>query len=573
MRKHLNIKLNDQSIETKELQGEEIIRAGRYLIAQTLLEERVARVDPLSPDNPLIFSAGPYSGTNMSNGNRLSVGCKSPLTGGIKEANAGGTFALAMGHQGIACFTLRNASDNWVIIHFAKDGTINFEDASPYMGKGNFETAEMLHEKYGKKISLALCGPVGEYQGLVAGIGFSDRERRPVRMAGRGGVGAVMGSKKVKAIVVEMNRMPELHDKKKTIATVRDYAGRLEDQAAIQNLKKLGTAMVADMTNYMGALPVRNFTSGQFIDRNKGELKLGGQYIHDLNVERGGNPSHACMPGCVIKCSNVYVDEKGEELVAPLEYETLCLLGSNCDVDDPDVVARLNNVANELGIDSIEIGAVLGILMDSGKAKFGDTDFMAAALEDVRIGNENGRFLAQGAARVGEHYGIQRVPVIKKQSLSAYDPRVIEVTAISMMVTAQGADHTVGNLPDFDCANKSIKELVKASFDIQVYSAIADSLGLCVFGRSVTNQNHGLIAEGINNIHGTSVDADFIWDIGVETLRMEKEFNIDAGFTEQDDELPEFFREEALPPTGRKARLRAKEINEHIDALLGRRMT
>jgi aldehyde:ferredoxin oxidoreductase len=569
MRKYLHIKLENQSVDTKELNGEEIASAGRHLIARTLLADGVATVDPLSADNPLMFSAGPFAGTNMSNGNRLSVGCKSPLTGGIKESNTGGTFAVALGHQGLAGFTLHGASDQWVVIHLARDGTITFDDASPYMGKTNFDAAAMLHEKYGKKISLALCSPVGEYQGLVAAIAFSDRENRPVRFAGRGGVGAVMGSKKVKAVVVEMNRMPELHDKKKTIATVRDYAAKLEAEPAVQNMKKLGTAMVADMTNYTGGLPTRNFTSGQFVDIDKGTLELGGQHIHDLNVERGGDPSHACMPGCVIKCSNVYVDKNGEEMVSPLEYETLCLMGSNCGVGDPDDVARLNVIANDIGVDTIEVGAVLGILMDAGHAEYGDVEFMTSALKDIGEGNENGRLLSQGAARVGEHYGIKRVPVIKKQSLSAYDPRVIEVTAISMMVTAQGADHTVGNLPAFECADKTVKELTKESFDMLVYSAVADSLGLCLFGRVVTNPQHWLIAEGINNAHGTDLDADFIWNIGVEVLRLEKQFNETAGFTEADDELPAFFHEEALPPTQRQARLKAAEVNQYINDLLG----
>lgn len=569
MRKYLHIKLEDQTIDTKELHGEEIAVAGRHLIAKTLLEDGVATVDPLSPDNPLIFSAGPFAGTNMSNGNRLSVGCKSPLTGGIKESNVGGSFAVALGHQALAGFTLLGCSPDWTVIHFAKDGTITFNDASPYMGKGNFEAAALLHEKYGKKISLALCGPVGEYQGLLSGIGFSDRENRPVRLAGRGGVGAVMGSKKVKAIVVEMDRMPELHDKKKTIATVRDYAARLEAEPAVQNMKKLGTAMVADMTNYTGGLPVRNFTAGQFVDIDTGTLELGGQHIFERNTERGGDPSHACMPGCVIKCSNIYVDANGEEMVSPLEYETLCLMGSNCGVGDPDDVARLNNIANDLGIDTIETGATLGILMDDGQAEYGDVDFMMRSLEDIREGNENGRLLATGAARVGEHYGIKRVPVIKKQALSAYDPRVIEVTGISMMVTAQGADHTVGNLPAFECADKTVEELAKESFEIQVHSAVADSLGFCVFGRAVNNVHQWLIAEGINNAIGTEIDADFIRNIGVETLRMEKQFNEAAGFTESDDELPAFFYEEALPPTDRSARLKAKEVNQYMNDLLG----
>ena len=141
MRRYLHIDLSNRSVTTDELHGEEIVRAGRYMIAKTLLERGVAKVDPLSPENPLIFSAGPFAGTNFSNANRLSVGCKSPLTGGIKEANAGGTFAFALGQLEIAGLTLYGASDDWVVIRIPKDGEITFEDASPYLGKGNIEVA------------------------------------------------------------------------------------------------------------------------------------------------------------------------------------------------------------------------------------------------------------------------------------------------------------------------------------------------------------------------------------------------------------------------------------------------
>ena len=221
------------------------------------------------------------------------------------------------------------------------------------------------------------------------------------------------------------------------------------------------------------------------------------------------------MPGCMIECSNVYVDENGKELVSPLEYETLGLMGSNCGLDHPDQVARVNAVANDLGIDTIEAGATLAVLMEAGLGKFGDVEFMLQALEDIRRGNERGRMLAQGAARVGAHYKVARVPVIKKQGISAYDPRVIEVTGISMMVTAQGADHTAGNLPVFDCKDKTTAELVEASLEIQTACAAADSLGLCIFGRSVTNVSAELIVNALNDAHGTSLDASFMQTLGL----------------------------------------------------------
>jgi aldehyde:ferredoxin oxidoreductase len=562
MRTYLHINLNDRSVETEELTGAALARVGRHFIAKTLLERGAATVDPLSPDNPLIFSAGPFAGTNFSNANRISIGCKSPLTGGIKEANAGGTFAFALGQLEIAGLTLDGASDDWTVIYIPKEGPVRFESAAPYLGKSNFEAARLLFETYGDKVSLALCSPVGEYLGLMAGIAFTDPEGRPERIAARGGVGAVMGSKKVKAIVAEKHKMPTFHDRKKVMTAVRSYGAKLGEEAAVKNMSENGTAFMADVMNHMGGLPVRNFRDGRLVDTTKDTMRMGGEFIREQNKARGGETTHACMPGCMIKCSNVYVDADGREIVSPLEYETIGLMGTNCGLTDPDDVARMNAIANDLGIDTIEAGATLGLLMDHGEAEFGDTAFMEAALEDIRRGNERGRILAQGAARVGRHYGVARVPVVKGQAISAYDPRSIEVTGITMMVTAQGADHTAGNLPAMDCKGKSTAELTEASLGVQVNAAIADSLGLCLFGRSVTDAHHELIVTALNDALGTDLPVSFLAELGRETLELELAFNKAAGFTEEDDELPAFFYAEPVAPTDKVARHHTAEVNQ-----------
>ena len=568
MRKYINIDLAEQKATKDEIDGEDVIVVGRHLIAKTLLERGVAEVDALSPENPLIFSAGPFAGSNFSNANRLSIGCKSPLTGGIKEANSGGTFAFAMGQLEISGITLNGASKDWVVIYITKDGDINYEDASPYLGKGNFEATGMLFEKYGDKVSIGICGPVGEYGGLISGISFTDPEQRPTRIAARGGVGAVMGSKKVKAIILDRNKMPSFHDRKKVMGAVREYGRRLDDDAAIESFRKYGTAMVADFTNKIGGLPTRNFSDGTLVDTDEGTMKLGGNYIRDLTLSRGGETTHACMPGCLIQCSNVYADKDGNEMCSPVEYETLGLMGSNCGLEDPDDVALLNNVANDLGVDTIEVGAMLGVLMEAGEGEFGNRDFMSDALEDIRRGTERGKFLAQGTARVGEHYEVKRVPTVKKQGISAYDPRVIEVTGISMMVTAQGADHTTGNIPAFQCDGKTTEELVEASLEIQTICAAADSLGLCLFGRTVTNESIDFVVDALNQAHGTSFDESKFMEIGREALEMEWQFNKDAGFTDDDDEMPDFFFSEALAPSGKKHRHTSAGVNKHLRTLI-----
>src|SRR5438105_951691 len=543
MRTYYDIRLNDRTVARRELRGEAVVKAGRYLIARTLLDLGAAAVDPLSPANPLIFSAGPFAGTSFSNANRTSVGCKSPLTGGIKEANGGGTFAYALGQLKIAGFTLLDASPEWVVLHFRKDGGLDFDDATPYLAKGNFEAATLLKARYGKKIAFALCGPVGEYQGLIAGIAFTDKDGRPSRLSARGGVGAVMGSKRVKAVVVDLDKIPPFEDPKKVNAAIKDYSKMLLADGIVQNFyQKLGTAGMADVQNMMGGLPVRNFSAGQLADVKAGEkFKMGADYIAPMNTARGGEQTHACMPGCVIQCSNVYADASGKEVVSPVEYETLGLLGSNCGLTDPDDLAQLNFVANDLGVDTIELGGMLGVLMEAGLGVFGDVKFMTDCLAEIRRGTEQGRRWAQGTARVGEHYQVRRVPVIKKQAISAYDPRVVEATGISMMTTAQGADHTTGNLPRLNTREMDTETLLKQSLGAQTMCAATDSLGLCIFGRSVTEPNTQFIVDALNAACGTTYTKDFFVELGQETLKLEREFNLRAGFTERDDELPEFF--------------------------------
>lgn len=564
MRKYLDIDLANRAVRETPQSGLDLVNAGRYFIAKTLVECGAATVDPLSGDNPLIFTAGPFAGTNFSNANRISVGCKSPLTGGIKESNAGGTFGVALGQLHISGVTLHGVSPDWTVIHIAKDGTISFDSAEPYLGLGNFTAADKLHQKYGKKVSLALCGPVGEYQGLLSGIAISDTDRRPSRLAARGGVGAVMGAKKVKAIVADLNKMPELSDRKKVMSAIKEYGKLLRADDLVDVYKTLGTATMGDFTNYIGGLPTRNFTSGQQ-STGDGPFKLGGDYIRELNLSRGGVTAHACMPGCMIECSNVYVDADGNEMVSPVEYETIGLMGTNCGLSDPDDLARVNAVANDLGIDTIEAGAMIAVLMDAGIGDFGNVEFMMEVLEELRTGSEKGLLYAQGTARVGEHFGVARIPVIKKQAISAYDPRVIEVTGITMMMTAQGADHTAGNVPRMKADDKSIDELVDASMETQVVMAAADSLGFCIFGRGVTNSHLDMIATAINNAVGTDLDAGFFETLGRETLKLEAEFNRQAGFTVDDDELPAFFYEEPLPPSNKAARFHSREIRESVE--------
>jgi aldehyde:ferredoxin oxidoreductase len=192
---------------------------------------------------------------------------------------------------------------------------------------------------------------------------------------------------------------------------------------------------------------------------------------------------------------------------------------------------------------------------------------MADCLAEIRKGSEKGRIWAQGTARVGEHYKVKRVPVIKKQAISAYDPRVVEATGITMMATAQGADHTAGNLPRLKTRDMQAPAIVEQSAAHQARIAANDSLGLCIFGMSVTTPNVEFITNAINAAHGTSLTPAFFDSLGRQTLKLEHEFNRQAGFTAKDDELPEFFYTEALPPTNHVARFHAADVQGMYERL------
>lgn len=559
MWRSLRLDLSARKAHWQEVVPEEVAFGGRYRTGRILLEQEAWRLDPLSPENPLVFAIGPLAGTGFSNANRTSVGTRSPLTLGIKEANGGGTFGYALGQMKLSHLVLEGASPDWVLLRLTREGQVLFEPARDLLGLGNFEAAQRLFAAYGRKIAFALLGPVGEYLGLLSGIAFSDTDGRPSRLAARGGVGAVMGAKRVKAIVVEVPGKAEVWDKPKVAESVRRYAGLLrEDPLVMQFYNAIGTMGMADFQNAFGGLPVRNFREGRLALPEA--FRMGGQYIAPLNRARGGKHTHACMPGCVIQCSNVIVDEKGEEVVSPLEYETIGLLGTNCGLTDPDALARLNRLANDLGIDTIETGATLALLMEKGEGPWGDYAFMEARLKALYTPSEEARFLAQGTARVGEALGLKRVPVIKRQAISAYDPRVVEATGITMMTTAQGADHTAGNAPRLETRAMGVGEILEASYQAQVNAAANDSLGLCVFGGSVTNKQVAFITESVNAALGTALTPAFWRELGEGVLRLEHRFNHLAGFSHEDDRLPAFFYEEPIPPKGYTARFRPEDL-------------
>ena len=307
-----------------------------------------------------------------------------------------------------------------------------------------------------------------------------------------------------------------------------------------------GTAAMTMMCNGFGAIPTRNFSSGQFEHAEK----ISGEYMRDQLLKRGGKSqtSHACMTGCVIQCSNVYANQDGDDIVSPLEYETIGLMGSNLGIGDLDEIARLNWEANDLGLDSIELGAALGVAVEGGLLGFGETEKALDLIGEIRRGTPVGRMLGQGAGLTGKVLGVRRVPVVKNQAMSAYDPRVIKGTGVTYATSPQGADHTCGLTIRAKVDHHNPEGQAKLSQAAQINMAGYDTLGACIFAGFGFAAAPEAIRDLINARYGLSVEKDILQQLGKETLLLEREFNRLAGFTKSDDRLPEWMYEEALPP-------------------------
>jgi aldehyde:ferredoxin oxidoreductase len=524
---------------------------GRGLLARILLDEVDATCDPLGPGNKLIFAPGLLVGHMLSSTDRISVGGKSPLTGGIKEANAGGRTGLHMASMGIQALILEDQPEEngfWVL-HLSLEGA-TWEKAGDLAGLGVYDAAPKLIEKYGDKVAIALIGPGGEMQMKAAGVQNIDKDRVPSRIAARGGLGAVMGSKGLKAIVFDNaeGQKPPIVDPEAFKVARKDYTKAVLEHPQSATYRDYGTAAMAHMSDGFGGLPTRNFSSGHFEHVDD----ISGETLRDFILERGkpSDPSHACMAGCTIKCSNIFGGEDGKIIVSPLEYETIGLMGSNLGIPSLETVGRLNWEVNDLGLDSIEIGAALGVAAEAGLMGFGDGERALELLSEIRKGTELGRVLGAGAAAMGEKYEIERVPVVKRQAMSAYEPRAIKGTGVTFATSPQGADHTCGLTIRAKVDHLDPKGQVELSRSTQYNMAGYDTLGACLFaGFGYAATPDGAVKRLLEARYGwDDLPDNILAELGKQTIKMEREFNRRAGFTAEDDRIPEWMTREPLPP-------------------------
>jgi aldehyde:ferredoxin oxidoreductase len=523
---------------------------GRGLLAQILLDEVPGESEPLGRQNKLIFAPGLLVGHRLSSCDRISVGGKSPLTGGVKESNAGGSTGYALTALGVKALIVegRPAPGSGLrVLHLSAQGA-RFDPADDLAGLGVYEAAQRLLERYGEKAAIALIGPGGEMQLAAAGIQNLDKDRVPSRINARGGLGAVMGSKGLKAIVIDESggAKPPLADPQAFRAAAKAYHAALINHPQTAVYRDYGTASLVRMCNTLGCLPTRGFSDGQF----EAAEAISGEVMRDTILRRGGegDPSHACMAGCTIRCSNVYAGEDGQSLVSPLEYETIGLMGSNLGIADLDTIAQMNYIVNDLGLDSIDLGAALGVAAEAGLWAFGDGARALELLAEISLGTPLGRILGSGAAVTGKVLGVRRVPVVKGQAISAYDPRAIKGTGVTYASTPQGADHTAGLTVRAKIDHTSPVGQAEVSRNAQVNNAGYDTLGACVFAGFGFMASPESIRDLLNTRYGWQVGTDILQVLGRRTISLEREFNRRAGFTPADDRLPEWMTEEPLAP-------------------------
>lgn len=548
-----NLKITEELVKDTYM-----LLGGRGLTSQMILDEVDPTCDAIGKHNKLVIAPGLLSGTSAPSSGRVSVGAKSPLTGGIKESNSGGTVAQKIGKLGIKAIVIEGmpSGNDFYKLVVDKDGA-KLEICNELVGKGNYETMEILLDKYGKRSSFMTIGPAGEFKLQAASIAISDPEYRPTRHCGRGGLGAVMGSKKLKAIVIndEGTKPIEIYDNDKFKKAAKDFAKMLLDHPVSGGgLPKYGTAVLINILNEAGGLPTKNFATGRF---DKAGM-ISGETVAEKIEERGGKAKHACHPGCVMQCSQIYNDKDGNYLTSGFEYETIWAFGSNSMISDIDVIAMADRMCDDTGIDTIEIGNTIAVAMEGGLIEFGDTEGMLNLIGEVFKGSPVGRIIGNGAGFTGKAFGVTRVPVVKNQAMPAYDPRSVKGQGVTYATTPMGADHTAGyavtaNILGVGGTVDPLKKegQIELSRNLQIATAAIDATGFCLFiAFAVIDNPEALpkIVDMLNAMFNLELTGDDVTNLGISILKAELEFNRKAGFTALDDRLPEYFTEEKFAP-------------------------
>ncbi len=534
--KVLDIDLTAGSIAALPLDREtaRLYLGGRGLGARMLWDLVGPEVEPLSPDNVLIFATGPLTATGAQTSNRFSVSTKSPLTGTVLDANSGGWWGMQFKRTGHDALIVRGRASTPVMIWITPDG-VSIEDASHLWGKRVLETTAALGQDNNRRNVLCI-GPAGEKLVRMAAI-MNDG----TRSLARGGPGAVMGSKNLKAIVVVGDEKNNASDREKFRFMLYE-TGKLIKASPLtsQALPEFGTAAVMNVINDIGALPTRNFQASQF----EGAERISGEYMTQHLLVR----NQACW-ACPIACTRVTRTEKAEG-EGP-EYESTWALGAQCGIDRLDVIAEANYLCNDLGLDTISVGSTIGCAMEMtergvipGELRFGRHDLLHATIESIAYRQGLGDALAEGSARFAAAHGVPELSMSSKgMEMPAYDPRGMQGQGLLYATSNRGACHMRGNMlgPEVLALPRLVDRFATAGKAgiVAVHqnsAALVDSLVICKFTNLAVAEE--FFARTLSAVTGLPYNADDLMRVGERVWNLERLYNLREGFTSADDTLP-----------------------------------
>jgi aldehyde:ferredoxin oxidoreductase len=545
--KILRVNMTRLTAAVESLPEEYRVIGGRGLIAKIMNREVPPGTDPLGPENKLIVAAGPLAGTMAPQFGRICLGCKSPLTLGIKKSNAGGPAAQKLDRLGIRAVIVEGAPEKgkWYILRISGEGS-RLETAGAYLGMRNYRLAEALYGKYGNKVTAITIGIAGERTLKAASIALGDTYGDPSRNAGRGGIGAVMGAKGLKAIVIDASgsRRVPLADAAAFNEKVKNWVKVIRKDVGCGLFHTFGTPLAVSTLSMQGSMPVRGYTAG----RHEDFRKVSGDAIKNRLWERGGR-MHGCMPGCVVQCSIIYKGAEGTRLCSALEYEAIGLLGTNLDILDLDAIARMKHLCDDIGLDLIETGSALSVAVSGGRMRMGDAEAAIKMIEEIEEGTDFGRVLGNGVLATAKYLNVKRIPVFKGQAIPAHDGRAAKGIGVTYATSPMGADHNAG-LTYKAPGRKSGQ--IENSLSFQIRAAACDTIGYCLNAVPGGQASiYEFFADLLNARYGGSLTADDVVEIGKQALKDEHAFNNDAEFSKVWEPYPEFYRKEPLPPTNR----------------------
>ncbi len=539
----LHVDLTSGSARVDDIPDDVLRRLiGGVGIGAWLLHSEAPRgVKPFAPEAPVVFSLSPLVGTPLTTSAKFAVIAKSPLTNRICDALASDRFAIELKACGIDALVVRGTCPDWSVL-VVDDGDVRIETTPELAGLSSTDAEESIRSRLGERFRFFGIGPAGERLVRYATISGDSRH------AGRGGLGAVFGSKLLKGVVARGKQRTPLADAESVIAFARDLSKRSLGPATAK-YRELGTVTNLLVMNRLSALPTRNFSTGSF----DGAERVSGEALHALPSVR----KHCAA--CTIGCEHVFATKSGKQV--RMEYEGLFALGPLCGIDDRDAVLESAALCDELGLDVISAGGTIAFAMDCRRRglldaapQFGDAAGVQALLRDIAERRGLGELLADGSMRAAQAIGGEAprfAAHVKGMELPGYEPRALQTMALGLAVAARGADHNRSGAYEHDLAageNRLSADASKgpAAVATEMQAAVLDSLILCKFLRGVFEDVYEEGAAMLSAVTGWDIDGDELRRAGRRIVTLRKLYNVREGWTRAEDTLPDRFLDEPL---------------------------